>query len=129
MPLIYFPSASFGHKKPLMKNILILIVCLISLDTFAKSIEVDVISTEFGVADHLQNNSLCLTVVRVPADGSLLGVVEGIQDCFYARAAKKSADHKIQIDMNTLRAFSISELHDHLQTLDGQLKFLFSEGE
>lgn len=112
-----------------MKNILILIVCLISLDTFAKAIEVDVISTEFGVTDHLQNNSLCLTIVRVPADGSLIGVVEGIHDCFYARTAKKSVDNKIMIDMNGLRTFSVSELHDHLQTLDTQLKFLFSEGE
>lgn len=112
-----------------MKNLIILIVCLLSLDTFAKTIEVDVISSEFGVPDHLQKNTLCLTIVRVPADGSLVGLVEGIHDCFYARTAKKSADHKIQVELNDLRPISIPELHDHLQTLDTQLKFLFSEGE
>lgn len=112
-----------------MKNLLILIVCFLSLNTFAKTIEVDVISAEFGVEDHFQKNTLCLTVVRIPSDGSIVGVVEGIHDCFYARSAKKSPDHKIHLDLNNLHTFTISELHDHLQSLDGQLKFLFSQGE
>jgi hypothetical protein len=112
-----------------MKNILILIVCLFSLNSFAKTVEVDVISAEFGIEDHLQNKSLCLTVVRVPFDGSLLGVVEEIQDCFYARRAKKSPNQKIRIDIKKLRVFTMTELLDHLQTIDTQLKFLFSEGE
>ena len=112
-----------------MKNILILIICLFCLNSFAKSVEVDVLSAEFGVEDHFQNKSLCLTVVRIPSNGALLGVVESIQDCFYARSAKKSHNHKILMDIKKLRAFTIPELHDHLQTLDTQLKFLFSEGE
>ena len=112
-----------------MKNTLILIVCLFSLNSFAKSVEVDVLSADFGIADHQQNKTLCLTVVRVPATGDLLGVVEGIHDCFYARSAKKSADHKIHLDLKKLKSLSIPELHDHLQTIDTQLKFLFSEGE
>ncbi len=112
-----------------MKNILILIVCLFCLNSFAHSVEVDVISADFGVEDHLQNKSLCLTVVRVPSNGALIGVVESIQDCFYARSAKKSPDHKINLDLQQLRAFTNPELQAHLQTLDTQLKFLFSEGE
>lgn len=112
-----------------MKNILILIFCLLSFNSFAKSIEVDVISAEFGVEDHFQNKTLCLTVVRVPANGELIGLVEDIQDCFYARTAKRSPDHKIRVDLKKLRAFTVHELQTHLQTLDTQLKFLFSEGE
>lgn len=112
-----------------MKNVLILIVCFLSLNAFSKSIEVDVISTEYNVEDHFQRKSLCLTVVRVPATGELLGVVEGIEDCFYARSAKKSPTHKISIDLSKLKAFSVVDLRDHLQTLDAQLLFLFSEGE
>ena len=112
-----------------MKNILILIICFLSLNAFSKPIEVDVISAEFNVEDHFQEKSLCLTVVRVPATGELLGVVEGIEDCFYARSARKSPNHKIKIDLSKLRAFSIVDLHHHLQTLDAQLQFLFSEGE
>jgi len=112
-----------------MKNICLLVVCFFCLNSFAKSVEVDVISAEFGLADHRQNKSLCLTVVRVPTNGALIGIVEGIQDCYYARSAKKSPNHKIQLDVKNLRAFTVSELHDYLQTLDTQLKFLFSEGE
>ncbi|MBA2405221.1 MAG: hypothetical protein H0V66_10655 [Bdellovibrionales bacterium] len=112
-----------------MKNILILIVCFFCLNSFAKAVEVDVISAEFGVADHQQNKTLCLTVVRVPQNGALLGVVEGIHDCFYARSAKKSPDHKIQLDIKKLSPVTLPELQDHLQTIDTQLKFLFSEGE
>jgi hypothetical protein len=112
-----------------MKNLLILIACLLSLNSFSKTIEGDVLSWEFGLEDHLQGKTLCLTVVRIPETGALLGVVEDIGDCFYARSAKRSADHKIQLNLNDLKPFPFSELRDHLQTLDTQLEFLFSEGE
>jgi len=112
-----------------MKNTLILIFCLFAYNAFAKETEVDVISAEFNIEDHLQHKSLCLTVVRVPATGEFLGVVEGLYDCFYARAAKRSIDHKIKIDLNILRHFEDHDLHNHLQMMDGQLEFLFSEGE
>lgn len=112
-----------------MKNLLILLVCLFSLNSFAKAVEVDVLSAEFGIADQEQRKTLCLTVVRVPETGELLGVVEGLHDCFYARSAKRSAAHKIHLDLNKLAPVTSPELHDHLQTIDTQLKFLFSEGE
>ncbi len=112
-----------------MKNIMILLVCLFCWNSFAASVEVDVLSVDFGIEDHLQNKSLCLTVVRVPATGALLGVLEGIHDCFYARTAKRSPNHKIQLDLKKLTAFTIPELQDHLQSIDTQLKFLFSQGE
>jgi hypothetical protein len=125
--LVPFLSSS-AYKLP-MKNAIILIFCLFAYNTFAKPIEVDVISAKFNVEDQLQHPSLCLTVIRVPATGELLGVVEGLYDCFYARTAKRSPDHKIMIDLKTLKTFQDSELHNHLQMIDGQLQFLFSEGE
>lgn len=112
-----------------MKNLLILLACLFSLNSFSKTIEADVLSWEFGVEDHLQGKTLCLTVVRIPQTGALLGIVEDIGDCFYARSAKRSADHKIQLNLKDLKRFSLPELRDHLQTLDTQLEFLFSDGE
>lgn len=110
-----------------MKNLLIFIFSFLSLN--ALSAEVDVISAELGVQDHLERKTLCLTVVRVPQNGALLGVVESIEDCFYARKARQSPNHKIHIDLPSLRPLEVVELKAHLQTLDTQLKFLFSPGE
>ena len=112
-----------------MKNILILLFCLLSFNSFAKSIEVDVLSAEFGVEDYHQNKSLCLTVVRIPSSGALVGIVESIQDCFIARAAKKSSNHKLRVDLDHLKRCESPQMRDHLQTLDTQLEFLFSDGE
>lgn len=112
-----------------MKNIIILLACLFSLNSFSKTVEVDVLSWEFGVEDQNQEKTLCLTVVRIPETGALLGVVEDIGDCFYARSAKRSSDHKIHLNLKGLREFSIIELREHLQTFDAQLEFLFSDGE
>lgn len=112
-----------------MKTTLISLLCLVTFNSFAKPIEVDVLSAHFGVEDHTQRPSLCLTVVRVPSNGALIGVVEGIEDCFYARRAKKAPAHKIELDIKKLKKFSVPELASHLQSLDTQLEFLFSQGE
>lgn len=112
-----------------MKNLSVLLVCVLSLDAFARGTEVDVLSAEYGVLDHQQNKTLCLTVVRVPQTAELLGVVEDIYDCHYARMAKKSPNHRINLNLKKLRSFEVRELEKHLQSLDSQLKFLFSDGE
>ncbi len=112
-----------------MKNFLILIAFFLSYQAFAKSTEVDVISAEFGVEDHTRSKSLCVTVVRVPQTGALLGVVESIEDCFYARTAKRAQSNLIQMDLSKLQPLSMPALRSHLQSMDGQLKFLFSDGE
>lgn len=87
------------------------------------------ISAEFGVEDHTRSKSLCVTVVRVPQTGALLGVVESIEDCFYARTAKRAQSNLIQMDLSKLQPLSMPALRSHLQSMDGQLKFLFSDGE
>lgn len=112
-----------------MKNALILLFCLFSLQAFAATTEVDVLSADYGVEDDEQKKSLCLTVVRVPDTGSLLGVVEDIHDCFYARSAKRSPTHRLEMDLKRLQKIDSPPLRRHLQRMDSQLEFYFSDGE
>lgn len=113
-----------------MKNFLILLFCLFSFSALsATTTEVDVISAEFGVEDFDQRKTLCLTVVRVPANGKLLGVVEDIGDCFYARLAKKSRNHKLHLPLKKLKIVKHPEMREHLQRMDTQLEFYSSDGE
>ena len=107
-----------------MKTILLLIALLFSVSSF--SAEVDVINAEFGVEDQAGNPQLCLTIVRLPKTGAVVGIVESLYDCFYTRKAKKNP----RIDIN-LKALSKpdSDLLAHLQSRDASLEFLFSDGE
>ena len=111
-----------------MKNILLLMALLFSYHSFA-STSVDVISAEFGIEDEAQRKTLCLTVVRFPKTTELVGIVETIEDCFYARKAKKSANHRITVRLKDLKPVDDYPLRNHLQSLDPQLEFYFSEGE
>lgn len=113
-----------------MKSLLIFLFCLFSLDSFsASSIEVDVLFSEYGVEDYDGRKTLCLTVVRFPASGRLLGVVESIEDCFYARLASRSGDQKIELSLGNLQKITHPEQREHLQRLDGLVEFYFSDGE
>lgn len=111
-----------------MKNIAILILFTLSFHSFAAT-SVDVISAEFGIEDDTSRKTLCLTIVRVPKTTELLGIVETIEDCFYARKAKKSPNNRLALNMKDLQPVDHAPLRAHLQTLDTQLKFYFSQGE
>ncbi len=112
-----------------MKNLIILIICLFCFQSYAQEIEVDILSAEIGIEDQDFKQSLCLTVVRVPASGVLIGVLEDIRDCFYTRKAKKAPTSKMKIDFSALKTIKSDALGSHLQKMDSQLEFLFSEGE
>ena len=112
-----------------MKNLTILIFCLFCFQSFAQEIEVDILSTEIGIEDQHFKPSLCLTVVRVPTSGALIGVIEDIRDCFYTRKANKASTSKMKIDLTALKSIKSPALGSHLQKMDSQLEFLFSEGE
>ena len=107
-----------------MKTALILLSLVFSLSSFA--IEVDVISAEIGVADEAGLPELCLTIVRVPENAALVGIVETKYDCFYTRQAKKNprieVNHKFMSPVET-------GLLQHLQSRDPSLEFVFSEAE
>ena len=113
-----------------MKLFIALLFTFISFQAFSSSAtEVDVISAEFPVEDYDQRKTLCLTIVRVPKTGKLLGIVESIEDCFYARSARKSQDHKIRLPIKKLHKIEQSQMREHLQRIDTQLEFYFSDGE
>lgn len=113
-----------------MKNLIILIFCFFAFNSFAiTTIEVDVISAEFGVEDYDHRKTLCLTTVRVPKNGKLMGVVESLEDCFYARTAKKSVNNKLKLAVKGLKKIDHPEMREHLQRLDTQLEFYYSDGE
>lgn len=109
-----------------MKQILFSIILLTSFNAFS-FVEVDVLSTEVGVEDYSQRKALCLTIVRIPKNGSVLGVLETIEDCFIGRMAKKS--QRIKLDLNKLQKITDYEMKDYLQSLDSHIEFYFSEAE
>ena len=113
-----------------MKLLISILFVFISFQAFSASLtEVDVITSEYPVRDFDDRKTLCLTVVRIPSSGKLLGIVEGIEDCFYARAARKSPEHKLFLPLKKLQKIQHSPMSEHLQRLDTQLEFYFSDGE
>ena len=108
-----------------MKNSFLLLLTLFSFNAFSS--EVEVVSTHLGVEDFNQEKTLCLTVVRVPETQMMVGVVEDIYDCFYARSARGKSI--LEVNLDKLHKIDHPELRDHLQRLDGQLEFYFSDGE
>ena len=97
------------------------------MDAFSKPILMDVLSAEFALEDQNQNKSFCLTVLRNHRTGELFGLVEGVEDCFYARKAKKNPT--LKIDLSAFKKITMPDFEAHLQALDPQLKFYLSEGE
>lgn len=113
-----------------MKILIALLFSFVTFQAFSgTTTEVDVISAEYPVEDYDLRKTLCLTVVRVPKSGKLLGVVEDIQDCYYARMARKSQNHKLHLEAKKLQKISHPQMREHLQRLDPQLEFYFSDGE
>lgn len=107
-----------------MKTFLLLSALLFSSSSFSSV--VDVISAHFGVEDEAGRPELCLTIVRLPKSGAVVGIVETMYDCFYARKGKKQPH--LEIDFKTLTKIEPSLL-SHLQTQASSLEFLFSDGE
>jgi hypothetical protein len=107
-----------------MKNIILLFFCLFSFSALSQ-VTADVISAEFPVEDQAGRPSLCLTIVRTTA-GQLLGIVEPIEDCFYARKARRASQNRLTIYPNDLTPVREGELRRHLQSIDTQLEFYYS---
>ena len=107
-----------------MKNIVILLFCLFSYSAFSQ-VSVDIISAEYPVEDYTGKPSLCLTVVRTTA-GKLIGIVEPIEDCFYARKARHTVGNRLTIFTKDLTKIQAGKLQQHLQSMDTQLEFYYS---
>ncbi len=128
--LLYFPYAWAGPKTPTtskvvhMKNIVILLFCLFSFSGFSQ-VSVDIISAEYPVEDYTGRPSLCLTVVRT-TEGKLIGIVEPIEDCFYARKARRASGNRLTVFTKNLTRIQEGQLKQHLQSRDTQLEFYYS---
>lgn len=109
-----------------MKHLIALFATLLSLSSYAASVEV--ISAEYQVENERQEKTLCLTVVRVPESGEILGIVEDIYDCFYAREARRNPENLLDINPRYLREVH-PNLLQHLQSQGEPLRFYFSDGE
>ncbi len=109
-----------------MKTTLLLLTLCLPLLSWAKpkTLEVDVISYELGALDQEQQKTLCLTVVRVPQNGKLLGIVEDLYDCFYARAAKRAP--RVRVLFHQLTKLQDKGLLLHLQSREPNLEFYLS---
>lgn len=112
-----------------MKKLIFIMCCLMSSAIYGKNIEVEVFSTHIGIEDYQKNKTLCLTVIKNHLNPSLLGIVEDIYDCYYARKAKNSPSRSIIVDIGKLRPIEETELLTHLRNMDRNLEYLFSDGE
>lgn len=86
-----------------------------------------VVSSDIGVNDQRQRQTLCLTVVEVRPSNEVIAIVEDITDCYYARQALTSPI--IELSLADLKPVDQPSLRDHLQSFDSSLPFYFSEVE
>lgn len=112
-----------------MKFIFAALLVLLPFTGLAQILDMEIISAEFAVEDEEFKKTLCLTIVRFPQSGELLGLVEEIHDCFYARKARRSPHNKLTVNFQDFSPLEYQELKSHLQRIDTQLKFYFSKGE
>jgi hypothetical protein len=112
-----------------MKIFFLIILGLVSFQSFALEQELEIVSAEYQVSDHQGQPTLCLTILRVPGTDQELGLVEDIWDCHIARQANASPRRKITIDFSTLQLIEVEGFLHHLQSYGADLRFYFSEGE
>lgn len=110
-----------------MKALIITLLTLVSFQAQAVLTEVQIVSSHLGVEDQLQQKSLCLTIFRLPHDGSQFGLVESLYDCFYGRKAAKTK--RLKIDLSLLSPLEDETLFWHLQKNLAPLEFYTSSGE
>lgn len=107
---------------------------LIAIITFAFALSVqaaqlEVMDAQIGVLDYTNRPTLCLTVVRDLETNELLGIVEDITDCFYARKALRNPSMILELHDNAFRKMDAGKMLIHLQEIDPALKFLWSNHE
>lgn len=110
-----------------MKTFLALITFALALSVQAAQLEV--MDAQIGVLDYTNRPTLCLTVVRDLETNELLGIVEDITDCFYARKASRNPSMILELPDNAFRKMDAGKMLIHLQAFDPALKFLWSNHE
>lgn len=92
-------------------------------------LNVQVINVDIGLNDYADRPTLCLTTAREVETGRLVGVVEDIGDCFYARQANRSPETVLQVPRQYLRPVKTGQMLRHLQAFDSQLEFFWSNAD
>jgi len=110
-----------------MKTLLIILSLALTLSAQASQLEV--IDSHIGLNDYSERPTLCLTIVRDTHSGELLGILEDITDCFYARKAARNPSRMLEISSNALSKNISSKMLVHLQAFDPALQFVWSNHE
>lgn len=108
---------------------LILLVSASRLMAAPASLNVQVISVEIGLHDYEDRPTLCLTIARELKSGLLVGLIEDITDCFWARQANRSPEKILRLPKNYLSPVKQGQMLNHLQAFDSQLEFFWSNAD
>lgn len=107
----------------------VLFCATLSAQAAALQLRVQVIDAQFGVEDSAGQKTLCLTVARDVESSRLVGVVEDITDCYWARQAHRTPEKILSLPRKDLKPVSDPALLQRLQGFDSQLEFLWSSAE
>ncbi|MFP5491594.1 MAG: hypothetical protein ACLGG0_08840 [Bacteriovoracia bacterium] len=110
-----------------MKTLLAILTLALVLS--AEAAQMEVMDAQIGMLDYTDRPTLCLTVVRDLETDELLGIVEDITDCFYARKASRNPSMILELSDNAFRKMNSGKMLIHLQEIDPALKFLWSNHE
>lgn len=108
---------------------LILLVSASRLMAGPAKLDVQVISVEIGLNDYENRPTLCLTIGRELKSGHLVGVIEDITDCFWARQANRAPEKILKLPKNYLSPVEEGQMLNHLQAFDSQLEFFWSNAD
>lgn len=94
-----------------------------------RTLAIQVINVEIGLNDYTDRPTLCLVVGREVSSGRLVGLIEDIGDCFYARQARRAPEKVLKLPGQYLRPVREQEMLSHLQAFDSQLEFFWSSAD
>mgnify|MGYP003393581062 CR=1 FL=1 len=94
-----------------------------------RMLEVQVINVDIGLNDYTDRPTLCLVTGREVSSGRMVGLLEDIGDCFYARQAKRSPEQVLKLPGRYLSPVKEQEMLQHLQAFDSQLEFFWSNAD
>lgn len=112
-----------------MLRFFIVFLLLLSVAQAADTVKLEVIDAQFNVRDYTDRPSLCVTIVRDLTEGKLLGIVEDVTECYWARQARRNPTHSLEIPRHELQKIQDEDLQVHLQAFDSQLEFLWSSND
>jgi hypothetical protein len=90
-------------------------------------IRAEVQDVTIGALDWEGRPTLCVVVVKDLQSQELLGLIEDITDCYWARQAKHQKILRVPVD--AFAPLDNTAMLQHLQALDSQLEFFWSTAD